>query len=276
MELSSLSESVYRVCGSSTIPAVGLGTFRLSGQTGCEAIKFALKCGYRLLDTAHIYGTEGIVGRAVRECIADGTLSSRQDVFITSKLFGTFHQPSLIIGAIKHQVKILGLDYIDLYLIHTPWGYRNGNDSQSDYRINAATDQIGDIIFDDYSHVEMWQEMEKAVDIGLVKHIGLSNFDENQVDRILTNCRIRPYNNQVEIHPFLAQDALIDHHKRHTISITAFMPLGRINWTRDETGTNLFDNKTIRAIARKYCVTPAQILLRYQLERGVTVIPKRV
>jgi len=122
---------------------------------------------------------------------------------------------------------------------------------------------------------QLQYELEKAVDMGLVKHIGVSNFDQNQVDKILKHCRIRPLNNQIEIHPFLAQNELIEHHRKNGITVTAFMPLGRVNWTKDENGINLIQNKTICSIAAKHSVTPAQILLRYQLQRGVLVIPKR-
>jgi aldehyde reductase len=158
----------------------------------------------------------------------------------------------LIIGAIRHQLDNLGLEYIDLFLIHTPWRYRNGNVSQNDYSINAETDRYGNAIFDDYAHTEMWQEarvvkmsktfekltihnfyeLEKAVDMGLVKNIGVSNFDQNQVDKILKHCRIRPLNNQIECHPFLAQDDLIRRDLQRNKICSVFLPSKKRNKNR--------------------------------------------
>ena len=188
------------------------------------AIKLAIKTGYRLLDTAHVYRNEDTVGQAVRESISDGVLSSRSDIFITSKLFSGYHNPRLIRGAIEHEIGLLGLEYIDLYLIHAPWGVKPQPGS---FNLETVSDEM-----EDFDHLDMWKELESAVDDGLVRAIGVSNFDIEQVDNILQACRIKPLNNQVESHPYLDQSALIKHHKQHDISVTSYMSLGRGDRTK--------------------------------------------
>jgi len=131
--------------------------------------------------------------------------------------------------AIEHQICLLDTDYIDLYLIHAPWGHKP---KSSKFDLESETDESGNPILDDFDHVEIWRELENAVDLGLVKHIGVSNFDSAQVDNILKNCRIRPINNQIEIHPFLDQSEIMRHHVNENISITSYMSLGRGDRTK--------------------------------------------
>jgi len=251
---------------------VGFGTYKLTGPEGMKAIKCAIKTGYRLLDTAHVYQNEVEVGKAVRESIEEGVLKSRDEIFITSKLHSAYHNPKRVLGAIEHQVGLLGLDYIDLYLIHAPWGHKPT--SATLYDLKTETKENGDPVLEDFDHRAIWAEMEKAVEKGLVRNIGVSNFDIEQVDHLLAGCKIKPLNNQIECHPYLDQNDIIKHHQKHDISVTSFMSLGRGDRTKDGNGVNLFDNPVVEAVAKKYGKSTAQILLRYQLQQGVLIVPK--
>ena len=138
------------------------------GDSGLNAIKHAIKSGYRLLDTAHVYKNEDLVGRAVRESIQDGTLKSRDEIYITSKLHSGYHNPKCILDAVKHQVNLLGLDYIDLYLIHAPWGHKPKN---FNFDLETEAKENGDPILEDFDHAKIWEELEKAVDLGPRLHV---------------------------------------------------------------------------------------------------------
>lgn len=272
MELSCVSESLYRF-GSRTIPAIGLGTYKLKGSKGLQAIKYAIQIGYRLIDTAHLYENEDIVGVAVRESIQEGIIKSREDIFITTKLATVNHDPSRIKEILQFQNQRLGLEYIDLLLIHAPWGQQiMSEEEKNNYGIRPLYKD--DIPVPNYfDHNDMWKEMEKCVKLGFIRHIGLSNFDNTQVQSLLDNSTIKPFNNQVEIHPWVDQEELVKFHFENNISVTSFMSLGRANRS-SEHGGNLLENEKLHTIARKYDVSIAQLLLKYQLQRNICVIPK--
>jgi len=272
MELSNLSSSIVRV-GSKTIPAIGFGTYLLKGDTGLKAMKHAIKVGYRHIDTAHLYDNEELVGQAVQESILEGVLKSRDEIFITSKLGTIWHDPKKIPKVIQYQVNRLGLDYIDLYLIHCPWGHQALSDEEESNFGGRPAYKDDCPIPNSFDHREMWKALEDAVDAGLVKEIGLSNFDNSQVQYILDECRIKPFNNQVEIHPWIDQSELVEFHKRNDISVTSFMSLGRAGRSAAH-GGNLFENELLEKIAKNYNVTIAQLLLKYQLQRGIIIVPK--
>ncbi|CBY37977.1 unnamed protein product [Oikopleura dioica] len=275
MELSNLSKSVFRCKSGFSIPAVGLGTYKLNGVSGVSAMKHAIKTGYKLLDTAFIYKNETEVGQAIAESVEEGVLKSREDIFVTSKLHSGFHKPSKILPAIRHSLNLMNSEYIDLYIIHAPWGMKPTEaESGADFPFTTATDETGNDIFDDYELVDVWAQLEKAVDEGLVRHIGLSNFDDDQVRLILSNCRIKPVNNQIELHPWLDQPDSVQFLLDNDISVTSFMSLGRIERTLDSKGKTLVDEAIVLEIAKNHGKSPAQVLLRYQLQRGVLVIPK--
>ena len=168
----------------------------------------------------------------------------------------------------------LGLDYIDLYLIHCPWGHQALSEDEEKNFGGRPAYKDDCPIPNSFDHREMWKALEDAVDAGLVKEIGLSNFDNSQVQYILDQCRIKPFNNQVEIHPWIDQSELVDFHKQNDISVTSFMSLGRAGRSAAH-GGNLFENELLDKIAKKYNVTIAQLLLKYQLQRGIIIVPKR-
>lgn len=149
-------------------------------------------------------------------------LNFREDLFITSKLWNTFHGPSLVRGAIETTLKNLNLKYIDLYLIHWPMGYQEGGDL---FPKNAKEE----VLYSDVDYVDTWKSMESLVDAGLTKSIGVSNFNSKQIDRVLAAARIPPVTNQVECHPYLTQTKLAAYLKSKNITLTAYSPLGSPN-----------------------------------------------
>lgn len=193
-----------------------------------------------------------------------------EDVFITSKLWNTFHRPDLVRGAIEVTLKNLATPYVDLYLIHWPLAYKEGGDLFP----KNADDTIA---FSDVDFLDTWKELERAVDDGLLRSIGVSNFNRAQLERLLASARIPPVTNQVECHPYLTQQKLSDYCASKNIVLTAYSPLGSPQrpWVTANDPVLLEDPK-LKALAEKYGKSVGQVLIRYQTQRGHVVIPKSV
>lgn len=218
------------------LPAVGFGTYKISGFAGVDAIVSALESGYRLIDSAFNYENEGVVGHAIWESDVP-----RADIIVTSKLPGRHHSYDEARATIEESVARMGLDYIDLYLIHWP------NPSQGQF-------------------VEAWQALIEAQRQGIVKHIGVSNFLPGHIDLLHRATGLMPSVNQIELHPYFQQGALRAYDAAHGIITEAWSPLGR--------ASQLLADPTVTRVARLHGITPVQAILRWHLQIGDVSIPK--
>jgi len=212
------------------MPILGLGTWQAQGDEVTQAIETALSLGYRHIDTAKIYGNEADIGRALA-----ATKISRKDIFVTTKLWNDDHADPR--AALKESLKRLGLDYVDLYLIHWPVPARR----------------------------ESWKVLEELYNEGLCRAIGVSNFTIKHLTSLLATAKVIPAVNQVEFTPFLFQKELLDFCTTKGVALTAYSPLSR---------AQKFRNATLSTLGRKHKKTPAQIMLRWDMQHGIIAIPK--
>ncbi|XP_004617445.2 1,5-anhydro-D-fructose reductase [Sorex araneus] len=247
------------------IPLLGLGTWKAAPEEVVEAVRAAIDVGYRHIDCAYFYHNESDVGAAVHSKIKEGVVT-RQDMFIVSKLWCTSHKKSLVRNACSRSLKALRLDYLDLYLMHWPMGFKSGQE-------DLPVERSGMVIPSDTSFLDTWEAMEELVTEGLVRAIGVSNFNHEQLERLLTKpgLRVKPLTNQIECHPYLTQEKLIEFCRARDVAVTAYRPLGGSSG-----GADLMDNPVIQEMARKHQKSPAQILIRFHIQRDVVVIPKSV
>ncbi|XP_032672316.1 aldo-keto reductase family 1 member B1-like [Odontomachus brunneus] len=267
--MSHLTTPMLKFHNGNQVPAFGLGTWKSKPGEVTQAVQDAIDIGYRHIDCAYIYGNEKEIGAAIQAKIKENVVK-REELFITSKLWNTFHRPDLVEPTIKRTLADLGLDYVDLYLIHWPVGFKEGDNL---FPKNAD----GTTTLSDVDYVDTWKAMEAVLSKGLAKNIGISNFNSEQITRLLENATVKPVTNQIECHPYLSQKELSNFCKEKGILVTAYSPLGSPDrpWAKPD-DPKLLEDKTLSQIATKYSKTPAQILIRYQLERGHIVIPKSV
>lgn len=245
------------------IPVVGLGTWRSEKDSVGNAVKHALlETRYRHIDCAAVYGNEKEIGLAFDEVFASGKVK-REDVFITSKLWNTMHSPDNVERACRQTLSDLKLEYLDLYLMHWGIAFAPGEELEP-----LGTDGI--IKTEKVSLIDTWKSMERLVDKGLVKSIGVANFSSPMLIDILSYARITPAVNQIEIHPYNSQEKLIEFCRKKGIVITAYSPFG----SAGEPSEKPLKDPVIVSIADKHGVSPAQVLVKWAVKRGITVIPK--
>lgn len=251
------------------MPQLGLGTWKSKPGEVYDAVKEALRLGYRHIDCAHIYGNEAEVGQALEEAMTGGV--KREDLWITSKLWNSSHHPENVQPALQTTLKNLRLDYLDLYLMHWPVAHK------ADAVFPKSADDL--ISLDDLPVTKTWGGMEGCVDEGLARHIGVSNFSARKLQTLLNEARIKPAMNQVELHPYLQQSDLLGFCMDNDIHVTAYSPLGssdRPEGMKQEGEPVLLEDATIKVLADRHQASPAQILIAWALHRGTAVIPKSV
>ncbi|QIP01952.1 aldo/keto reductase [Bradyrhizobium symbiodeficiens] len=245
--------------GSVTIPAVGFGTLIPDPVVTKQATKAALEAGFRHLDCAERYRNETSVGDAMQDAFRTGTLQ-RQDLFVTTKLWNTNHRPERVRPAFDASRKRLRLDDIDCYIIHTPFAFQPGDDPD-------PRDASGQVIYDSgVTLAETWHALERLVDEGHCKSIGLSDITLEKLKEIVAVARIRPAMVQVEAHPYLPEWELLDFCRAHGIVLQAFAALGHAMEPR------VLEDPVITAIARRVHKTPAQVALAWAVQRGTAFL----
>jgi diketogulonate reductase-like aldo/keto reductase len=249
--------------GSGAIPAVGFGTLIPDPVATKQATKTALEVGFRHFDCAERYRNEKAVGDAMRETFKAGRIQ-RDDVFVTTKLWNTNHRPERVKPAFDASRGRLQVDYVDCYLIHTPFAFRPGDEQD-------PRDERGQVIYDSgVTLVETWRALERLVDDGQCKSIGLSDITLDKLREIVAAARIKPAVVQVESHPYLPEWDLLDYCHRHGIVLLAFAALGHGMEPR------LLDDPVIIGIAQRLRKTPAQVVLAWAVQRGTAFLTTSV
>ena len=237
-------KDTYRLSNGVNIPCIGFGTWQTpNGEVAVEAVKSAIRAGYTHIDTAQGYGNEESVGRAIRE---SGV--KREELFITTKLVNDNHSYDLVMSSFAESLKKLGLDYVDLFLIHwpNPLKYRD--------RWEEA-------------NAESWKAMEELYEAGKIRAIGISNFRKHHIDALLKTAKVKPMVNQIRLCPGETQDELVTYSRSQEMILEAYSPLG--------TG-KIFDVPEMKRLAEKYNRSIAQICVRWSLQQGYLPLPKSV
>ena len=245
--------------GSGAIPAVGFGTLIRDPLATKQATKTALEVGFRHLDCAERYRNEEAVGDAMQAAFREGTIQ-REGVFVTTKLWNTNHRPERVKPAFDASRRRLQIDYVDCYLIHTPFAFRPGDEQD-------PRDEGGQVIYDrGVTLIETWQALEHLVDDGKCRSIGLSDISLEKLEEVVAAARIKPAVVQVESHPYFPQWDLLAFCREHGIVVQAGAPLGH------DMAPRIVDDPVITNIAQRVHKTPAQVALAWAVQRGTAVL----
>jgi alcohol dehydrogenase (NADP+) len=253
-----------------TMPILGLGTWRAERGLVYEAVRNAIRIGYRHIDCASIYMNEQEVGTAITDAIGNGDVT-RSELWITSKLWNDSHHPDSVKPALQRQLQDLGLEYLDLYLVHWPVAFKAG------VRVPRTAEDL--VSPEELPLSETWTAMEQCFAGGLCRHIGVSNCSERMLGELLKSCTHKPEMNQVEIHPFNPQSELVSYCHANQIHVTAYASLGSKGRPEGMIGDDepdLLSHPVVRDIALRRGMTPAQVLLGWAMYKGIAVIPKSV
>lgn len=238
----------FRLNNGVEIPAIGLGTWQTpDGETAVKAVSHAIKCGYRHVDAAAVYDNEKSVGEGIRKGLQEAGLK-REELFVTSKVWNTERGYDRTMRAFEKTVGDLGLNYLDLYLIHWPANAKQFADWQ---KLNAET----------------WRAMEELYKAGRIRSIGVSNFYAHHLEALMQGAEVMPMVNQIEFHPGFMQKEVVDFCHQHDILVEAWSPLG--------TG-KMLSNETLLSVADKYGCSVAQLCVRWVLQNGVLPLPKSI
>ncbi|XP_047513573.1 aldo-keto reductase AKR2E4-like [Pieris napi] len=256
---------LYSLNDGNKIPAVALGTSlgHLADGTRvlpvnhslAQAVQWALEDGYRHIDTASLYKVEDEVGLGIRNYVRDSRVD-RRDIYVTTKLWNDAHERNEVRPALRKSLEELGLEYVDLYLMHYPMAYKkDGNISRTDY-------------------VETWKGLENVKEANLTKSIGVSNFNLSQMQRLWDRSRIKPAVLQIEVNPTITQNELVNWCNDHGVVVMAYSPFGAILGRKKDAPPPRADDPILMKVAEKYNKTVPQVLLRYLLDRKLVAIPR--
>jgi alcohol dehydrogenase (NADP+) len=245
--------------GAGRMPTLGFGTLIPDPALTISATRDALEAGFRHFDCAERYGNEREVGRALKEGLAAGGIA-RGDIFVTTKVWNTNHRPERVEPAFEASLGRLGLNYLDLYLIHTPFAFQPGDEQD-------PRDQDGNVVYDrGVTLLDTWRAMESLVDHGKCRAIGLSDIGLDEVKAVYEAARIKPAVVQVESHPYLPEWELLEFCKEKGVVLLAFAPLGH------GMRPGLLEDPVISGIAARVGKTPAQVLLAWAIQRGTALL----
>ncbi|KAI1845569.1 hypothetical protein JX266_008427 [Neoarthrinium moseri] len=266
------AQTTFTLSNGVKIPGAGFGTFANEGAKGesYKAVKVALQTGYRHLDCAWFYGNEDEVGQAVRDFLKETPSVKREDIFICTKVWNHLHEPADVKWSFENSLKNFGLDYIDLFLVHWPIAA----EKTDDYKPKIGADGKYIIKKGLTENPEpTWRAMEELAESGKARAIGVSNWTIDGLKKLLSFAKIKPTVNQIEIHPFLPNEALVKFCLDNDILPSAYSPLGSQDQVPN-TGEKVRTNKTLNETADRSGHTLAQVLLAWGLRRGYAVLPK--
>ena len=260
------------------MPLIGLGLWKLDSASVADTVVAAISAGYRHLDSACDYGNERAVGEGIRRAIDEG-LCTREELFVTSKLWNTYHRGEHAEMAIEKTLDDLGLDYVDLYLIHFPIAlkfvpFEKRYPPEWFYDPDAESPVMES---DAVPLAETWHAMERIADGGLSRDIGVCNYGVSLLRDLLSYARRPPAVLQIESHPYLTQEKIMRFCREEDIAVTAFSPLGASSYLELGMASeheSVLDTEVVRDIAGRVMRTPAQVVLRWGIQRGTAIIPK--
>ena len=264
--------------GNSRMPLVGLGTWKIEKPAAADVVQKAIEVGYRHFDCACDYGNEPQVGEGLQSAIATGSVN-REDLWITSKLWNSYHAPEHVLPALKRTLSDLKQDYLDLYLVHFPIAtkfvpFEDRYPPEWFYDPSAAEPKLEPV---NVPIRETWEAMEELHKSGLVKNIGICNFGCSLLRDLLSYASIRPGFLQIELHPLLTQGKLLRYCRQESIEVTAFSPLGGESYYSigmADPSESTLENSVVKEIASAHGKTAAQVHLRWAIQRQTAVVPK--
>ncbi|KAJ0424792.1 NADP-dependent oxidoreductase domain-containing protein [Aspergillus carlsbadensis] len=276
-----MAKSTITLASGHEMPLVGFGLWKVPKETTADTVYNAIKSGYRLFDGAYDYQNETEAGQGIKRAIAEG-LVTRSEIFITTKLWNNYHRRSDALAMSRKQNEAWGLGYIDLYLIHFPVALKYIDPSELEFPAWWMDKERTVVETDRVPIRETWEALEAVVDEGIARSIGVSNFQAQSLLDVLSYNRHPISGLQIEHHPYLVQGDLVSLAQEKGIAVTAYSSFGPQSFLelpavfsgKAKGISLLFENDTVKSLAGKYKVTPAQVLLRWATQRGIAVIPK--